>query len=84
MISVTHVFIAPFKPIIHHVDFHFFTVCLKSYLVRPQTKVHPDFKRGKEICSVIWSDFTVSFHSEVHNMRNVTGMVCGGKTYKVT
>lgn len=56
----------------------FYPVRLKCYLVGPQTKVHPGFKRGEEICSFIRSDFTTSFHSEPRNM------VCGGKTYTVT
>lgn len=52
--------------------------------MRPQTNVHPGFKRGKETQSVIWSERTMSFHSEPHSAEAVTDTVCGGKTYTVT
>lgn len=68
-VSATRILMFPVQTTIHHNDFFFIfhPVCLKCYLVRPQTNVHPGFKRGKETRLVIWSEPTMSFHSEPHS-----------------
>lgn len=45
--------------------------------MRPQTEVHPGFKRGKETWTVIWSGLSTQ---DLTVLRAVTDTVCGGTT----
>lgn len=59
--------------------FIFYPVCLKCYSVRPQTRIHPGFKR--DLFSHLGRRLSIQ---NLAVLRNVTDMVCGGKTYTVT
>ena len=85
LVLVTCIFMVPFQAIIHYNDFYF-SSCMFKMLFSETTNQSPSWflREGKKPVLSFGQALQRLSIQNLATLRNVTDMVCGGKTYTVT